>query len=193
MRQLRFYEKNPTVKQAITLLLKFPPDIKAILAKGFCALAEGEFNAHEMLQDLKSLGPEKVLALYQSKFKRREYDCDPNLTKAMNYLMVLTPEDQFFLALKLLELINVVREFMVLCKKHAISIQLAFIERITGIYVRYGLNEAEDFIVNTRHTFERLLLQSAKILECRPLQNVGNAIDELLSNERSGMRIRQGL
>ncbi len=155
MTYIRFYEKNPTVKQAVTTLFKFPAEIRSVLAKGMCAIAETDFNAHIRIQDLKSLGKDKVLALYKSQEKRRDYDTDPYLSKAMNYLMILEPPDQFFLAVKVNDLINVVSEFMILCHQHAQKIQLAVIERLTGTYVHCGLNEAEDLLHTIQHKFEQ--------------------------------------
>ncbi|WP_373531769.1 hypothetical protein [Vampirovibrio sp.] len=151
MTYVRFYEKNPTVKQAVKNLLSFPADIRSVLAKGMCAIAESDFNAHVRMNDLKSLGKDTVLALYKSQEKRREYDTDPYLCKAMNYLLILEPSDQFFLAMKVNDLIQVVQEFMGLCKAYAQTVQLAIVERITSIYVRCGLPEAQD-LLETIHT-----------------------------------------
>jgi len=159
MRQLRFYEKNPTVKQAVTLLFKFPPDVRSILARGFCAIAESDFDAHIVIKDFKRLGKEKVLALYKSAQKRREYDRDPYLTKAMNYLMILNPDQQFFISVKLLDLIHVVRDFMVVCKQHAVRLQLAMVEKITHMYVHCGRKEAEEFLTTSQNLFERMFIK----------------------------------
>lgn len=155
MAYVRFYEKNPTVKQAVTTLLGFPEDIRSVLAKGMCAIAENDFSAHIRIRDLKSLGKDKALALYKSTQKRRDYDHDPYLSRAMNYLMILEPPDQFFLAVKVNDLIHVVGEFVDLCRQYAQKVQLAIVERITGIYVHCGLNEAEDLITTIQAKFER--------------------------------------
>lgn len=189
MRQLRFYEKNPTVHKAVTLLFKFPPDIRSVLAKGFCAIAESDFDAHLVIKDFKRLGAEKVLALYKSQQKRREYDTDPYLSKAMNYLMILNPDQQFFLSVKLLDLIQVVRDFMVLCKKHAMSIQLAMIEKLTSTYVHFGLSEAQEFLVNAQGLMERMFPKSiAGLLESQEVKKA--RFWESIANEGSGMRLR---
>ncbi len=146
MAHVRFYEKNPTVKEAVTSLFGFSGDIRSILAKGMCSIAESDFNAHIRINDLKSLGKEKALALYKSRARRRDYDLDPYLSKAMNYLMILEPSDQFFLAVKVNDMIRVVREFMDLCQVYSQKIQLAIVERLTGTYVQGGLHEAQDLL-----------------------------------------------
>lgn len=190
MRQLRFYEKNPTVHKAVTLLFKFPPDIRTVLAKGFCAIAETEFDAHLIIKDFKRLGAEKVLALYKSQQRRREYDNDPYLSKAMNYLMILNPDQQFFLSVKLLDLIQVVRDFMILCKKHAISIQMSMVEKIASTYVHFGLKEAEDFLLNARTLMERTFVKAEPAQQKAQAPVNNNVAWESISNEGSGMRLR---
>ncbi|WP_303674173.1 hypothetical protein [Vampirovibrio chlorellavorus] len=146
MTHVRFYEKNPTVKEAVTSLFGFSGDIRSILAKGMCSIAESDFNAHIRINDLKSLGKDKALALYKSRARRRDYDLDPYLSKAMNYLMILEPSDQFFLAVKVNDMIRVVREFMDLCQVYSQKIQLTIVERLTGTYVQGGLHEAQDLL-----------------------------------------------
>jgi hypothetical protein len=187
----RYYEKNPTVKKAVTLLFKFPPDIKSVLARGFCAIAENDFDAHILLQDLKSLGQEKVLALYKSNLKRREYDHDPYLSRAMNYLMILSPDNQFFLASKVLEMMAVVRDYMVLCKKYSTAIQQKLVEKITRIYVTCGLEEAAEFVSQVRREFEHLVAR-AKIGKSQLLPS-DLLPSESITSENTGMRIRPNL
>lgn len=191
---VRFYEKNPTVKQAVTTLLKFPDDIRSVLAKGMCAIAETDFNAHIRIRDLKSLGKEKVLALYKAEQRRRDYDKDPYLSRALNYLMILEPPDQFFLAVKVNDLINVVQDFMVLCRQYAQKIQIAVVERLTGIYVHGGLNEAEDLLNVIHAKFEQYFSQ-LKVPDTPKEESISGKGDKLLfwesiSNEGAGMRLK---
>jgi hypothetical protein len=171
------------------LLFKFPPDIKSILARGFCAIAENDFDAHILIQDLKSLGQEKVLSLYKSNLKRREYDHDPYLNRAMNYLMILSPDNQFFLASKVMDMLAVVRDYMVLCKKHSTAIQLKLVEKITRICVTCGLEEAAEFVVQIRRELEHLVAR-AKIGKSHLLPP-DTLSQESITSENSGMRIRQ--
>lgn len=189
-RQLRFYEKNPTVKQAVTLLFKFPADIRTILAKGFCAIAEKDFRAGELIHDLKSLGKEKVLALYKSRLKRREYDSCPWLSKAMNYLMILEPSDQWFLAVKLQEMIDVVRDYLVACKASGMAIRLHLVECLTNTYAECGAREAKNLYQNVVREIRRI----APEMKTR-LKNVVPPVGpvEAIASENSGMRIRFGL
>lgn len=191
---VRFYEKNPTVNQAVTSLCKFPEELRTVLAKGMCAIAETEFSAHTRIRDLKSLGTEKVLALYKSEQKRRDYDTDPYLSKAMNYLMILEPPNQFFLATKVNDLIQVVHDFMRLCKQYAQKIQIAIVERITGTYVHGGLNEAEA-LLNVIHAkferyFARLRQPSDDIPSTDSVSPDKLLFWESISTEGAGMRLR---
>jgi len=196
MRQLRFYEKNPTVKKAVTLLFKFPPDVRSILARGFCAIAETDFDAHVVIKDFKRLGKEKVLALYKSAQKRREYDDDPYLTKAMNYLMILNPDEQFFISVKLMDLMYVVRDFMVMCKVHAVKLQLAVVERLTHMYVHCGRKEAEEFLATSQKLFESMFVQKEvqpkgdHLAPHVPTNAEKDAFWRSIATEGSGMRLK---
>lgn len=203
MTYVRFYEKNPTVNQAVTNLLSFPTDIRSVMAKGMCAIAEADFNAHIHIKDLKSLGKDKVLALYKSQDKRREYDKDPYLSKAMNYLMILDPSNQFFLALKVNDLIGMVQEFISLCNDYAQTVQLEIVERITNIYVRCGLGETQDLLA-TIHTKFKCYFSKNKEASSPPLPfakisvalkkpettHVYEVHEESISFRESGMRLR---
>lgn len=199
MTYVRFYEKNPAVNQAVTNLFSFPADIRSVMAKGMCAIAEADFNAHIHIQDLKSLGKDKVLALYKSQDKRREYDKDPYLSKAMNYLMILESSNQFFLALKVNDLIGVVQEFISLCKEYAQTVQLEIIERITNVYVRCGLNETQDLLAAI-HTKFKYYFSKNKQTSSPPLSSAKISVElksetphlqeESIAFRESGMRLR---
>jgi hypothetical protein len=202
MTHVRFYEKNPTVKEAVTSLFGFSGDIRTILAKGMCSIAESDFNAHSRMNDLKSLGKEKVLALYKSRAKRRDYDLDPYLSRAMNYLMILEPSDQFFLAVKVNDMIRVVREFMDLCHTYSQKIQLAIVERLTGTYVQGGLHEAQDLLSVIHGKFHKYFSGPKKegTVASSPQSSVSRAvweaetakerIAEAITDQSSGLRIR---
>lgn len=202
MTYVRFYEKNPTVKEAVISLFGFSGEIRSILAKGMCSIAESDFNAHIRINDLKSLGKEKVLALYKSRAKRREYDLDPYLSKAMNYLMILEPSDQFFLAVKVNDMIRVVREFMDLCQAYSQKIQLAIVERLTGTYVQGGLHEAQDLLSVIHGKFHKYFSGAKKEgTAATPQQPTPSRaaweaktgkerIAEAITDQTSGMRIR---
>lgn len=178
------------------MLFKFPPDVRSILARGFCAIAESDFDAHIVIKDFKRLGKEKVLALYKSAQKRREYDSDPYLTKAMNYLMILNPDEQFFISVKLLDLIHVVRDFMVVCKQHAVKLHLAMVEKITHMYVHCGRKEAEEFLTNSQNLFERMFVKKEALPKGdhlaphTPTNAEKDAFWRSIATEGSGMRLK---
>lgn len=189
MRDLRFYEKNPAVHRAIDLLLTFPGDIRSILSRGFCRIAELEFKAHELIKDLKSLGKEKTLALYQSQKKRREYDHDPYLYKAMNYLMILSPEDQYFLSTKLMQLIQITRDFLALCKQHAVPLQLVLVEDLTNAFVNFGAEESKALLNRIESAFKHIAQNGGIPISQEPGQE-GQPASETVSSHNSDMVLR---
>jgi len=86
MNKYRFYDQEPSVSQAVELLLVLPQEMQSIIADGISLIAEQEFRANELMKELKSLGTEKVLAVYKSKQKKRAYDKNHAVHRAINYL-----------------------------------------------------------------------------------------------------------
>lgn len=178
------------MRKPVELLLRFPANIKAVLAKAFCVIAEREFNTHEKIRDFKSLGKEKVLALYKSQSQRRSYDNDPNMRRAMNYLMILDSSDQFFLASKLMELMEVTRDYLVICKRYASSPQVAVVENIARAFIEEGAREARAFLRAIHQEFQRLFTNLSPPFSSRAPGAGGEPDHESLTDSNAGMRIR---
>jgi predicted transcriptional regulator len=55
MSRQRFYERDPSLKQAVETMLLFPGDIQEIIAAGFSEIAQRDYQLKEILDNLKSL------------------------------------------------------------------------------------------------------------------------------------------
>jgi hypothetical protein len=190
MKPLRFYEKNPTLKQAVESLFRLPGNVRSVVAKGFNRIAERDFNVNLILGDIKSLGAEQTLALYKSRLNRRPYDEDPHLHKAMNYLMVMPPSDQWFIAKKLQEMVVVMEDYLHICKTHSLPVQIKIAEEIAATYVDYGLMECKEILTTVKREFARLFWSQEKNREAF------NRLDDQtfwLEGDSGGMRIRTKL
>jgi hypothetical protein len=135
---MRFYEKDPGVKFTVEFLLAFPPSIQSIVSNGFSRMAIKDHKANLWMQNLKSLGTEKVLALYALKKKRRAYDQNPETHQAMAYLFVLPPEGQKAIVSKLNELLDFVQDYLKECRSYNFLPQREMLEKITDTYVEHG-------------------------------------------------------
>ena len=143
----RFYEKDPTVKRSVETLLALPFDVQTIVAEGSVLIAERECQAATVLTNIKSLGTEKVLALYKSRQQRREYDKNRTVHRMMAYLMALTPEHQNLLARKMIELTGFANDYLQVCEQQSEAPQNEVLESISSTYVRFGPRHAKAFVM----------------------------------------------
>lgn len=190
MRPLRFYEKNPTVKKAVETLMQLPDSARGIVSKGFCQIAEREFSAHLLIQDYRELGRERVLALYKSRLKRRPQDNEPYFHKAMNYLMVLTPDNQWFISMKLQSLCDMMTDYLSLCRSHMLPVQVAIAEHITDMYVSFGAVEAKEVITKVAREFHRIF---GGTTEAGSIQAKADAYTFWIEADNGGMRLKSKL
>ncbi len=160
MRELRFYEKDPTVKRAVEALFLFPPDIQRVLASGFTLIAERDFKMQEVENGGKNLGVDKVMSLHKSKQKKRPYDNCPITHQALNDLMMMTPESRVFLATKIIELMGFMQEYLKLCKNHDVWPDAEIVQEISDTYHYKGAAEARVFITVLSREFKKRLLEA---------------------------------
>jgi hypothetical protein len=163
----------------VGLLSTFPPEIRHIISDGIAYLAEREFEAHLLLNSLKSLGAEKILGIYKSKHKRRNLDEEPVLHKVLNYLFILSPENQLLFARKITELVGYICQYFEICKLNRQEASHDQIMLLTREYVRNGSEDAKRFLVTIQQQFKRSLLNAA----CGPVNTVGN--------NTAGMRVKK--
>lgn len=150
----RWYEKNPQLNQCVKLLESFPMEIQTIIADGIVALSVRECNADEVYNQLKSLGTEKVMALYKSHKKQRSYDKNPSMHKAMNYIYVLSEENQHFIAEQTLDLITNIYEYFKSCKSFKHDPTPAEIGSVAKTFIENGSEDAKRFVEQLGERFK---------------------------------------
>lgn len=190
MKKKRFYDLDVNVAQAVQLLMLFPDEIQSIIADGLSYIAEREFKANEILKELKSLGRDKVLAIYNSQKKRRDYDKNPSVHRAMNYLMILSDENRRFIAQQIIGLMGYLQNYLKACRKYESSASLDTMESITGVYLELGVQEVQQLIRAIESEFKRRLDGDTgpSILPLRT-QLPSN---EGIQDETAGLRVRHG-
>ncbi len=149
----RWYDQNEHLAAAIGLTLDMPDEILTIISQGIILLAEKEFKVEELLKNFKSLGTKKVLAIYRSKEKNRNYDKNPTAHKMVNYLYLMSPENQIFMAKHIIQIMKHVQEYLKLCSTHQIDPQKEDLENITQNYVSQGNEAVEKTLKLISQTF----------------------------------------
>lgn len=123
-------------------MMAFPDEFKTIICDGISILAEREFKVNEMISQFKSLGSDKVLALFKSKQRKRDYDAHPAMHQTMNYLFVLSPEHKMFMANHIISLVEVVQDYLRLCQRTQHAPESESVGVITKAYVNQGRDSA---------------------------------------------------
>ena len=144
----RFYEKDPTVSKLVKLLDIFPTPVQTIILEGMIEHAERAFKAKELLHALRTLGSEKVLALFQSKKKRRRYDADPTYHQAMNYLLILSDEDRLFFSTQIMTIMNFFSDYLKACKLHKQETSTVHFKKLKDTYIHSGENACRKLLDN---------------------------------------------
>lgn len=180
---LRFYDRDANVSRAVELLLLLPFEMQSIIADGISSIAEQEFRAHKLMRELKNLGSEKVLALYKSKQRKRDYDQNPAVHKAVNYLLVLSDENRVWIAQRIIGLIGCLHDYLSSCRSFSVLPQRETVDSLTGIYVECGPDEVKAYLKTIEAEF---VSQGA-----RPKPRLPNEhLEEFIRNDRIGLRLR---
>lgn len=171
----RWYDQDPEASKAVNMLLVFPPEIQSILGEGMSLLAEKQFKADEFLNDIKSLGTEKVMALYKSAQKKRDYDSQPGVHKMMNYLTFMVPENRTFMLAKTHEVAGFIVEYLQECQKYRQEPALCDVQTMTHEFVEKGSWEAQEYL----KTFRTNLIQT---IQNKPVETPQKSTSIINSN-----------
>lgn len=144
--QLRFYEKDPSVKLTVDYLLAIPTVLKEIIGEGCHQIAQKDCSVEALLADVKQLGLEKLISLNMSKLKRRAYDHTSGTHNFLSSLLVLPPAEQRLLANKAMGLVNEVQDYLKLCKDHEITPQKELLEALVNRYVQTRTSAAHTLV-----------------------------------------------
>jgi hypothetical protein len=183
MHSNRFYDQDPVVSQAVKLLLLLPGEIQTLAAECLSKIAETEYRIIEMLQETKSLGSDKIMALYKSKHKKREYDQNPAMHRALNYLMLLTVENRRLLSHRVVGLISHLQDYLRSCQKFSILPTYQQMGDVATAFMQRGPEEAT-------HLIQAMELQSFRHGRGRQRGEPLPATGEFITERNVGMRIR---
>ncbi len=179
----RWYEQQSKISVAVQLVLKFPQDLQEIIFKGVDKLVEREFKVSELKNEYKTLGHKKVLAIYKSKQKKRDYDQNPVIHKGMNQLMLLSEADQSFVASQIIKLLDLLKTY--LSAQPSVTAINKEVEQITGVYVIEGEEAATALVKQFVQSF---LQEVDKKAESSPHSGGGDK-GEKISGTDTDMKI----
>jgi hypothetical protein len=167
----RWYERQPNLSQAVSLLIILPDEVRTIIGEATMQLANQEFEESRKSGINRSLGGDKVLGLYKSKNKRREYDQNESLHKAMNYLYILSDENQDFMAIHILKMLNYIQQYFATCREFNENPSLEEVADMTQQYVISGKTAVERFLRNLRDMFRRNIDENKSSTPTRPIMS----------------------
>ncbi|MBX2860294.1 MAG: hypothetical protein KTR14_03605 [Vampirovibrio sp.] len=137
----RWYDDKPLLSETIKNLLSLPYSLQLVIVEGVVYLLNKECEAQHLIRALRSVGHQNVTGLHKSKNRRRQYDANPYLHKAMNYLLILSTEGQALIAEQVQELLECNLEYFKTCKEFGGDSDLKDVAELTSVYVEQG-NEA---------------------------------------------------
>lgn len=168
----RWYDRHTRLAQGVKLLILLPDEVKTIISEAMIALANKEFNALEQENNFRTMGGEKIMGLHKSKNRRREYDVNETLHKAMNYLYLLSDEGQDFMSDHILNMVKYIQDYFAACKEFKVESDPEDVARLTDAYVSSGKEGVERFLKALREEFylkvfspDKKVKQSIDLLE----------------------------
>ncbi|MEB3286232.1 MAG: hypothetical protein VKJ04_01890 [Vampirovibrionales bacterium] len=185
LRNNRWYDKQQEVKQSIELLGAFPEEILSVMSEGVNSVIERDYNVNELMRSFRSLGQDKVLALYKSKNKLRTLDQNPSMHKTVNYLFVVAEENRKAIAVRVLELVGTVHDYLQICKETGLTPTIEHIARIGEAFVAKGNVEARDMLEDVRREMMQIIVSGRKAQASPP---AGAGTLEIKGDE-AGMRL----
>lgn len=196
----RWYDKQQTISRSITLLETFPAEFQIILGESIIDLAENQCNVHELMAELRSLGPEKVLNLFKAKNKQRSYDAHQEVHQAMNYMYILPDGDRIYIANHLIALVSYFFEYFKICKAEGVQPSANVARQVSKAYLQGDLHDPSIFLtivrkqiqLSTHYSFQLTNLGNPAI----PLPSAADLIatadfDEKIGESKQGLKIQR--
>lgn len=149
----RWYDRQPKLSQAFKLIILLPDEVRSIISESLMLIANREFESGEADRSFRTVGSEKIMGLHKSKNKRREYDQNELLHKAMNYLYVLSDDNQDFMADHVLKMVEFIQKYFATCQEFKAEPTLEDVAAVTNTYVEKGSAEVNRFLSKLREEF----------------------------------------
>lgn len=107
----RWYDRSPQVSQAVRSLEKADPDFQRSVAEVINEVTDVKSLNARTEGGLKKVGSQKILGLMKSKAKRRWYDENPQLHRAINNLYIMDELQREEIGLKVIVSLGALEQY----------------------------------------------------------------------------------
>lgn len=161
----RWHDNRGELSLAVDLLSSIPPEIIPYIAAGLTERMNKEFEAGAILSGLKSLGKDRIMALHQSRKKRRAYDQDPNLHQIVNTFMVLPEEVQEPAAAQFVDFTAMMVDYMATCDAFGAEPKQEDLEQMRIHYVEAGPEAVRVYLETLHQSYNQTILAQEVLSE----------------------------
>ncbi len=137
----RWYDTIPELSKSIKILERMPQNLKDAVCLPISNMTSLKELAVEHDSNLKRLGSHKVMGLLKSKTKRRWYDQTPIVHKAFSFLYIMTQEQRYQVAIRMIVCIQALETYLNYCKDNRLLVVESEFDKIVGDI--YGLRPEE--------------------------------------------------
>jgi hypothetical protein len=141
-KQQRWHDKKPELAKVIHFLGSLPNDVQTIIGDCVVKIAEKEYKVSQLMNNLKSLGSDKILGLHQSQKKRRNYDRNPVTHKAVNHVYILSESDQAKMTKQVLNLMDSVFSYFEIHQTFKAPAEKETLQDLANAFAEGGLKQA---------------------------------------------------
>lgn len=131
----RWYETERDVALSVEMIVGFPTIYKALMGSTLSRLADKHCQASQLLQNPRTLPPEKVLNLFKAKNKARSYDKIESVHHAMNCLYVLPEAERNLVATQVITVVGHLMEYISICQSTNQPVDDVIMQEITDSFV----------------------------------------------------------
>ncbi len=139
----RWYDSHPQISKALDILEEMPHQYRQVISRAIIYYTE-ENKLLGTPEELKSLGHEKVLGLIQSKARRRWYDQDPTMHRAINNVLLMTGDERSKLSYRLTVALESIESYTTQCNEEDRLIDTGEIEQIVSDIFSRNINDLLD-------------------------------------------------
>ncbi len=142
----RWYEAEQDVALSVEMIVGFPAIYKTLMGSILSRLADKHCQASHLLQNPRTLPPEKVLSLFKAKNKARSYDKIESVHYAMNCLYVLPEAERRRVATQVITVVDHIMEYFAICQHTNQSVDLAILQGIADSFIANTLKDTATYL-----------------------------------------------
>jgi hypothetical protein len=180
----RQYDRSTELVQAVKVLVLMPDEVRSIISEGIIAMIQQEFEEAMQLKHYRSLGAYTVLSLHKTQNRRRDYDQNPVLHKAISRLYILSESRQDDIGRHIRAMVEIIKEYFDTCEKLQRDVSMEDVANITTRYIEEGSTEALAFL-------QMLKTEFIACLKHKPVPNGKPETPVEIATDNQGMRVHK--